>query len=157
MKKLRNPYDQNDDSFCFGCSKKNQDGLNMTFYEGEQEIVSEWEPKSQFQGYANILHGGIQATLMDEIASWVVFIMLETGGVTSKLSTSFKRPVYTNEGKISLKAKLVEKKGRIATIGVELFNSKGQLCSESVVEYFVMSPEKAARAMGYPGIDAFYE
>ena len=30
-------------------------------------------------GYNDILHGGIQATLLDEIATWVVYAVLGTG------------------------------------------------------------------------------
>ena len=40
---------------------------------------------TEFAGFHDILHGGIQATMMDEIASWVVLVKLDTSGVTYPL------------------------------------------------------------------------
>jgi len=86
MRKISNPFTGLDGYNCFGCSPDNISGLHMTFYEDDEELVSVWDPKDHFHGYLNILHGGIQATLMDEISSWVVYIKLRTAGFTSKLN-----------------------------------------------------------------------
>ncbi len=142
---------------CFGCSESNHHGLRMEFYEDGDEVISTWTPGHQFQGYFNILHGGIQSTLMDEIASWVVFVKAKTGGVTSRLSTRFRKPVYLDEGPVKLRARLKATNSRTATIEVKLYNSREVLCSESEVEYFMLSPEKASESMRYPGVEAFYE
>ena len=157
MKKLSNPFSKLDGYNCFGCSGENSHGLQMEFFEEGEEVVCRWNPTKHFQGYIDILHGGIQSTLMDEIASWVVFVKLKTGGVTSKLTTRFRKPVQVSHGEVTIRAKLVEKRGRIAEIGVQLFNGKGVLCSESTAEYFVLSPEKAKATMQFPEMDAFYQ
>ena len=95
MKKISNPFEKSENYNCFGCSQNNKFGLQMKFFEDEDEIVTFWQPQNRFQGYNFVLHGGIQATLMDEIASWVVFIKLKTAGVTSKMEIRYKKPVYT--------------------------------------------------------------
>ena len=84
MKEIKNPFLDRKDYCCFGCSPANHIGLRMKFYEEEEFVVSEWLPRSEFEGYANVLHGGIQATLMDEIASWTIYVKAGTGGVTRK-------------------------------------------------------------------------
>lgn len=157
MKKLNNPFNKLPGYHCFGCSDGNHHGLKMEFYVEGEEVVSTWTPGHHFQGYFNILHGGIQSTLMDEIASWVVFVKVETGGVTSRLSTRFRKPVYLDEGPVKLRARLKEKGSRTATIEVKLYNNKQILCSESEVEYFLLPPDKASESMRYPGVEAFYE
>ena len=157
MKKLKNPFSELSTYKCFGCSPHNNHGLRMEFYEDGDEVVSTWDPEHHFQGYINVLHGGVQSTLMDEIASWVVFVKLKTGGVTSRLTSRFRKPVMVNEGPISLRAKLVEQRRNIAEIEVKLFNSEGVLCAESVAEYFVLSKEKAQEAMNFPAPDSFYK
>lgn len=157
MRKLSNPFEALPGHFCFGCSAENHQGLCMTFYEDGDEIISTWDPDPHFQGYINIVHGGVQTTLMDEIASWVVFIKLKTGGVTSRLTSRFRRPVLVDEGPLTIRARLKEHSGRIAVIDVKLYNGKKVLCAESSVEYFVLPQEKAASAMNYPGVEAFYE
>jgi uncharacterized protein (TIGR00369 family) len=157
MRELKNPFDKLPEYYCFGCSNKNHLGLKMTFYEDGDEIVSKWDPDAHFQGYMDIVHGGVQSTLMDEIASWVVFIKLQTGGVTSKLTTRFRKPVVMSDGQLTIRAKLVEQRRRIAEIEVKLYNGKGELCSESTAEYFVLSREKAAATMNLPAVEDFYE
>jgi acyl-coenzyme A thioesterase PaaI-like protein len=157
MRKIKNPYTITEGYNCFGCSPHNECGLQMQFFEEGDEIISIWEPKDHFQGYGHILHGGIQTTLLDEIASWVVFAKLKTGGVTSKIETQFKKPVYTNKGKITLKARLHEMKRNIARIYTSLYDSENNLCSEGFVDYFTFSEEVSRKRLRYPGYDAFFE
>ena len=46
------------------------------------------------------LHGGIQATLADEISSWVVFRKFQTSGVTSRMEVRYHKPIRTTGGRI---------------------------------------------------------
>ncbi len=157
MKKLKNPFANLDGYNCFGCSPDNHHGLQMTFFEDGDEVICTWDPDPHFQGYINIVHGGVQSTLMDEIASWVVFVKLKTSGVTSSISARFRKPLKVDEGPVSLRARLAENRGRIASIAVELFNGKKVLCAEATVDYFILSPEKARETMNFPGFEAFYD
>lgn len=157
MKKIVNPYAVNSDYNCFGCSPANETGLKMNFYEEGDEIVSVWNPEYRFAGFQDILHGGIQATLMDEIASWVVFVKLKTGGFTTSLNVNYKNTASIAKGDITIRASLKEMKKNVAHINVSLFDGEGNLCSEALAQYFTL-PEKIARKkLGYPGIESFYD
>ena len=155
MIKLKNPYADYKEYNCFGCSPTNPLGLKMVFYEEKDEIISTWKPGSNYQGFHDILHGGIQATMMDEIASWVVFMKLDTAGVTYQLKTKYIKPVKISKGSITLKAKLVEQQRRIATIEVRLMDGGGNACSQGWVEYFLLPRIKAKKEMHFPGKEAF--
>lgn len=157
MKRLFNPYTRIQGYHCFGCSPENQEGLKMEFFEDGDAVVSRWEPEERFQGFTDVLHGGIQSTLMDEIASWVVFTRLNTAGMTYRLQVKFKAPVRISLGTLSLRAGIGEVKRNIATILVSLFDGHGTLCSEGTVDYYLLAPEKAAKELHYPGREAFYE
>lgn len=157
MKKIINPFVERENYNCFGCSPNNKDGLQMSFYEDGDFIISIWEPKKQFEGFTNVLHGGIQATLMDEIASWVVFVKLGTSGVTSKLEVKYKKPVYCDKGKITLKARNCRTIRNLAEISVELFDGEGELCSSATVVYYMLKKDEAQNQLSYPGVEAFYE
>lgn len=158
MRKIRNPFAQKKDEGynCFGCSPDNPIGLNMEFYTDGESIVSEWDPQNHFQGYVNVLHGGIQATLMDEIASWLVYALLDTAGVTANLNVNYLKPVYIN-GPIQIKARLKERGERKAIIKAEILNEKGIVCSEGEVEYFLFPNTIARRKYHYPGKQAFID
>ncbi len=156
IRPVNNPFTGIEGYNCFGCAPSNPCGLQMAFQEEGEEIVSHWDPKPHFQGYGNILHGGIITTLMDEIASWYIFTKLRTAGVTYGLEVRFLSPVYTDRGKITLRAAMKEMNRRKAGIGVKLFDHDGQLCSEGLIGYLVF-PEKLAREkLYYPDYDSFF-
>ena len=131
-------------------------GLKMEFYREGDEIVSTWDPEENFEGFHDILHGGIQAAMMDEIASWVVFVILETAGVTYQLQTKYRKPVKISKGQMTLRAKLIKQHRRVATIEVTLLDGEGISCSEGVMDYFILTREKAEKEMHFPGKEAFY-
>ncbi len=157
MKKIINPYQKLQGYNCFGCSQTNSSGLRMSFYEDGEFIVSKWKPRDSFQGYINILHGGIQATLMDEIASWLVQIKLKTSGVTAKMETRYIKSVFMDKGDILLKAKLLENRKRLARVHVELFDSENNLCTESYISYFIFPHKIAKKEFNYPEHKEFFE
>jgi len=155
MIKLQNPYASFPEYSCFGCSPTNPSGLHMEFFKEGDELVCKWNPNDHFQGFHDILHGGVQATMMDEIASWVVFVMLDTAGVTYQLNTRFRKPVYISKGIITVRAALVSHKKRIAEIEARLYDGEDVLCAESQANYFVMPRDKAVSDMHFPGKEAF--
>ncbi len=95
-KVIRNPYTTQEGHNCFACSPNNHLGLKMQFFEEREYVISEWQPSDQFAGYKNVLHGGIQATVLDEIASWCVQIKLKTAGVTANMNLRYKKPVLVD-------------------------------------------------------------
>jgi uncharacterized protein (TIGR00369 family) len=157
LRKILNPFIQLDDYRCFGCSPDNPCGLCMEFYEDGDQVVCRWDPKDHFQGYNNVLHGGIQSTLADEIASWVVFIKLRTAGVTSRLEIQFKKPVYTNKGSLTLRAGIKTIQDRLTTVSVHLLDSDNTICAEALVDYFIYPANLAERRLRYPGYEKFFE
>lgn len=156
MKKLFNPFVNLDGYQCFGCSPDNDQGLQLKFAEEDDFVTAIWEPRQHFQGWLNTLHGGIQATMLDEIASWLVFVKLDTSGVTCEMDIKLKVPVKVNEGNIHLKAKLREMKRNIAVIDTWLFNSKMEVCTEGLIKYFTFPQDVAKKRFWYPGKEAFY-
>ncbi len=157
MRKIINPYSNLEGYNCFGCSPNNQLGLQMEFYEDGDYVVSDWVPKKHLAGYGNILHGGIQSTILDEIASWVVSVKVKTAGVTATLNVKYKNTVFTDKGKLTIRAKLVDQNRKFAAIHAELLNSEGNVCSEAEIKYFIFPLDIAKRKFHYPGIEAFFE
>jgi uncharacterized protein (TIGR00369 family) len=157
MRKLRNPFAGREGYNCFGCSPDNPLGLQMHFIEEEDEIVSHWEPSEHFHGYQNILHGGIQATLMDEIASWVVYVKVGRSGVTSKMNVRYLKPVFVDKGTITVRARIQSMRRNLADVEVKLFDSEKLLCAEGIITYFTTTLEKSKEFYFYPDPNDFFE
>lgn len=159
MKKIANPFVKNDpnDYKCFGCSPKNDIGLHLEFFDNGDELIAFWEPQKRFEGYFNILHGGIQATILDEIAAWVVNTKCKTAGVTSSLKVKYCKPVPLSIGTLTVKGKIASIARRLATIQAHIEDAEGHVLVEAEVVYFLFSEKDAKEKYNYPGVDAFYD
>jgi acyl-coenzyme A thioesterase PaaI-like protein len=120
----------------------------MHFYWDGEQVVSIWKANPNFVSWIDTLHGGIQATLLDEICGWVVFYQLQTSGVTAKMEMRYRKPVSTLWPYIRLNAKLIEQRHNIAIVRGEILSPDGQCCAECTCTYFVYTGEKALE-MGY--------
>lgn len=160
MKKIRNPWEEHGnrhDYNCFGCSPFNEIGLHLEFWENGEEMIAKWTPRKSLEGWMGVLHGGIQATLMDELAGWIVLIKVKTSGVTSGLNMKYLKPVYISKGEITIKGKLISIDERIAKIQCSLFDGENTECATAEIDYYCF-PERIAKVKyHYPGIEAFYE
>ena len=157
MRRLKNPFKDiaNGSYLCFGCSPANRIGLKLEFWDNGEEIFAHWHPENDYEGFHDILHGGIQATLMDEVASWFIFSKYGTAGVTSELQIKYLKPVSISKGKVTVSARLVSEKKRLITISCKLSDADGNICANGEVVCFIF-PEKIAREKyRYPGVDAF--
>jgi acyl-coenzyme A thioesterase PaaI-like protein len=157
MKEISNPFASIPDYRCFGCSPLNPEGLRMKFYEDGDDIVSLWEIRPEFAGYVNVMHGGVQSTLIDETASWVVFVKLGTMGYTRKLTVEFRKTVNMDKSPLELRATLTGMKENIALIDVKLRNSQKELCSEASAEFFTLPAHIAQKRLKFPSKEAFYQ
>lgn len=155
MKKIRNPYNLVENG-CFACSDTNPIGLKLTFEESDRFVHATWTPTGYYQGYKNLLHGGIISTLLDEIGAWCVNVKLGTAGVTSELKIRFLKPVWLTKGDITLQAEIIENRERSVLLKCCLFDSAGVLCAEAETSFFVYPEEIARKRLHFPGKEAFY-
>ncbi|HAL65406.1 MAG: Thioesterase superfamily protein [Bacteroidetes bacterium 38_7] len=156
MRDIRNPFIGQKDNHCFGCSPTNPFGLHLKFHETSDAITADWLFTENYCGYHDILHGGIQACLMDEIASWFVFVKLNTGGVTASMKFRYIQPASGVGSIIHLEARLIEQKHHLAFIEVTLSKEDAGVCTKAIITYYLF-PEKIARnKFQLPPHEAFY-
>ncbi len=96
---------------CFVCGLQNAGGLKARFLFDGTQAFTEMTASEQFEGYQGIYHGGILATLLDEV---MIKAILARGifAVTAELTVRFKRPVTTGD-RIRFSGKVTSVKGRL--------------------------------------------
>lgn len=135
---------------CFGCSQDNPFGLHLCFYEDGNDIVTTWTPTENYQGWFDIVHGGIQALLLDETCGWVVTRKLQTAGVTSKMETQYLHPVSVSKsGTLTIRAHIREQRRNIVLIDATLADGEGQICTKACCTYFAYPQDKAKENMNF--------
>ena len=146
MKKIINPYAGTSEELgynCFACAPENPCGLKMEFYEDGEEIVSYWTPNKNFQGWLNTLHGGIQATLLDETGGWLISRRFQTSAMTTSLNIKYKKPVPIDK-QLEIRAKLKETKKSFLIIDLTLM-CEGVVCSTAEAVYYKFPKEMAEK------------
>lgn len=158
MKRLiKNVFAVNDYN-CIGCSPHNPIGLNLQFFEEEEHIVADWIPVRDFEGYPGVIHGGIQALLLDEVSAWTIYIKAKTAGVTSRLSVKYKKELVNPQSKITVRGTLIEVKRNLGFVKSELINEKGEVCAEAESTFFLFPLHKAIEDQIYPAdYNSFFE
>ena len=149
MKKIINPWAGEPTYHCFGCDPNSENGLRMEFFEDGDDIVSQWLPRAEFQGWRNTLHGGIQATLADEIAGWVVFRKFQTSGVTSRMEVKYRKPVIITSAPLTLRASVARQVRNMVEIDVELYDAQSELCTTASCVYLLFPKERARDEFGF--------
>jgi uncharacterized protein (TIGR00369 family) len=112
---------------CFACGTLNAHGLQLELHAAGDRCWVELTLPERFEGWEGIAHGGIVATLLDEVMAWAL-IDHDQWGVTARMSIDFKRPVPVGrpiraEGwVVSARRRLVEAEGVVldALDGTEL-------------------------------------
>ncbi len=160
MKKILNPFADTDDQDhyqCFGCSPFNKSGLQLKFQDCGKYIESTWKTLKKFEGFHNVLHGGIQATLLDETSAWVVFSKCHTSGVTKSLKIDYLSSVFISYDYIILRGRLVKQEDQEAFIECELLSPEGKICAKAEAVFFIFPEKVAQHKYNYPGKEAFYD
>jgi len=104
----------------------------MTFFEvGSNHVASEITVPEHFQGYPGVVHGGIVATMLDEIVGRVLYSNdPQRMMMTAKLITRYRKPVPVGEP-LRIEGWLVRDKGRYAVTKSEIRLPDGSLAAEA--------------------------
>ena len=101
-----------DDGLCFGCGVNNRIGLHLTFDWDGDTCGSFWTPKPEHQGWADRVHGGFLALVLDEVLSRAVLERHGLHWVTAELTTRLKAPAKIGE-MLFIKAQIVSVRPRL--------------------------------------------
>ncbi len=152
---VRNPFVGAEGYQCFGCDPNNGVGLRLTFHRRDDVVTTTWHPRGDLEGYPGVVHGGIQATLADEVGSWYIYAVIGTAGVTKDLRITYENTARVDEGPFRIVAKSTERSAKQAVVDVELFNDAGVRVALASVTYALFSEAVARKRLLFPGADAF--
>ena len=100
-----------DDAMCFCCGPKNPIGLKLTFEttaDGRMRTI--WTPRKEHQGFKDIVHGGLVATVLDEVMVRLLYL-LDIHAVTASMETKLIAPLRWGRP-YRFEAWIVQERGR---------------------------------------------
>lgn len=118
---------------CFICGDRNQAGVKAKFFVLDNgSVISEMVADERFQGYKDVLHGGIISAMLDEV---MIKAVLANGifAVTAEMTIRFKRPVMTGQ-KIRFTGTIVDERRRITrTVGSAINENDEEVASAEAI------------------------
>ncbi len=126
------PVKQPNSRSCFACGLENPFGLGLTFYElGPDRLESHYTVSEHFEGYPGVVHGGIVASMLDEMVSRAAMIgQANRFMMTAKLEIRYRKPVPTGAA-LHLQAQLTRLVERMATATAKIRLPDGTVAAEA--------------------------
>ncbi len=120
---------------CFGCSTTNPRGLHLSFLKVDRGVVeARYVALPEFCGMDGIVHGGVQAAILDEAMGFALHAAFdtrdETNAATIELNLKYLRPTPTGE-ELLVRARFVRAEARDVWVTGEIRDAEGTLCTEA--------------------------
>jgi acyl-coenzyme A thioesterase PaaI-like protein len=119
------------DNVCFGCSPHNEQGLQLRFVRsGPRSAECRFSAAPHLAGQATVVHGGIQATLLDETMGIAAHMAFPRGDdvplATAEMKLQYRQPVPIGEP-ITVRAELRRADGPDLYVDGAILSEAGQV------------------------------
>ncbi|TXT59822.1 MAG: Thioesterase (modular protein) [Promethearchaeota archaeon] len=132
---------------CFGCSPHNDYGLKMRIYMSEKGCFSRLTVTDEYCGFDGIVHGGIIATILDEIAAWTLIIRLQKLGVTQEATIHYFKLVVTNIPVIA-EGHIIAQGDKMVLVKASIKSIEDELLAESESKWLIPDLNMLAKLTG---------
>jgi acyl-coenzyme A thioesterase PaaI-like protein len=96
----------------FRLRRRNEVGLHIDDFTWDGSTVSaSFDPRDEYRGAGNVLHGGVAATALDEISVWAGILGEKVLTVTGRIELRFRRPLTVHD-RLTARASVDERRGR---------------------------------------------
>lgn len=127
-----------DDGYCFACGKDNPHGLGMRVEFAADDLAAfcRLSLKRRFQGWSGIAHGGVVATLLDEIMAHAV-IKYVGQAMTTGMETRYRAPVPIG-AELEIRGWVAESRSRLAQAKATVtLAATGQVLAEGAAKFIL--------------------
>ena len=134
-----------DDQYCFVCGPKNPQGLKIkvTYIPEDRAAETELALPKEYQGWAEVIHGGILSTLLDEMMAHAVWHFAGPG-VTLSMEVRFYHPLKPGEA-IRVRGVLTSANGRRRAAEAEIIRSRDGRKIASAKSRFLLLEDRSGR------------
>jgi uncharacterized protein (TIGR00369 family) len=140
---------------CFVCGESNAIGLNLRFETDGHLVKTRFTPRTEHIGFKQVVHGGIIATLLDEIMVWACLAQTKRFAYCAEFTVRFLNPLRPGEDTTATGELVANRRDRIFEAKAEIKDSSGKILATATGKYLpVRSVELADMStdlVGDPG------
>ena len=130
------------DHNCFACGAENAIGMRLHIELGEGTARAGWRAGDDFVGWSDKVHGGIIATLLDEVMAWAPS-SFDSWAVTAVMTIRYRSPAMPGE-QLTATGRVVERRRRIYEVAGEVRGADGRVVAEGRGRYLGATPSQKA-------------
>ncbi|MFO7948251.1 MAG: PaaI family thioesterase [Armatimonadota bacterium] len=123
-----------DSDWCFACGQSNPHGLRLNDfnYDGDRYWVS-FTPQRHHQGWSGVVHGGIVATLLDEVMTRMLWHE-GTNAATAELNIRYHHPTPVGE-ELTATAHKVQRRHGVMSMEAEVETDDGTVLASARAKF----------------------
>ncbi len=135
------------ENLCFDCSPHNPVGLQLVFrVHADRAVECRIPACDHWQGVPGVIHGGIQAALLDEAMGMAVHAARDTGMdrpfpnvATADLQLRYRRPAPTTQP-LRVRARVERREGRSIFVRGEIVDARDELLTSATARWVEIEP-----------------
>jgi len=132
-------------SGCFVCGDDNQIGLGARFFFDNQKALTSINAERQFEGYRDIYHGGIIATLLDEVMIKAL-LGQDIVAMTVELTVRFHKPVEIGQ-RLDFEGWLGNHRGRLYLTEGTVKTAEGETVADATGKYIEVKKDMKTKLL----------
>jgi acyl-coenzyme A thioesterase PaaI-like protein len=126
---------------CFACGTLNRHGLQLDLHLETGRSWTDLRLDQRFEGWDGIAHGGIVATILDEVMAWAL-VASDAWGMTARMNVEFRAPVPIGRA-IHAEGKLIESRRRLFRTDARIVDAATEgLLATAEATYVAAPPER---------------
>ena len=112
---------------CFVCGESNPLGLNLRFYADGPIVQTRFTPRPEHIGFKQVVHGGIIATVLDEVMVWACVVTAKRLAYCGELTVRYLQPLRPGEEVLVTGELVTNRRDKIFDARADFKNGAGQL------------------------------
>ncbi|HVY71566.1 MAG TPA: PaaI family thioesterase [Verrucomicrobiae bacterium] len=133
---------------CFVCGTQNPTGLKLDFETDGNVVRSRFVPQPGWVGFQQTLHGGIVATILDEVMVWACGVQTKRLAYCAELTVRFVQPVRPGEETVATGEVTLNRRNKIVETKGEIRDADGGLLASATAKYIPLKEEETAKMLG---------
>jgi len=130
-------------SRCFVCGDQNEHGLQARFFFDGERATTSITANEAFEGYHGIYHGGILATMLDEVMIKAI-LAVDVFAVTAEMTVRYHQPVSVGD-RLNFSGRVTQTRGRIYFTEGEVVGDDGTRFASATGKYIKARPDLEAK------------
>jgi uncharacterized protein (TIGR00369 family) len=132
---------------CFVCGTANPHGLDLAPEREGKKVVVRFTPGDAHRGFSRAVHGGITASLLDEVVGVAAGQGSSSKCATVELTVGYKRPLLVG---VPVRAEgwYVRRQGKLVLGAGQIVDGEGRVLATARGKFMPLDPEQVARFVG---------